>query len=124
LTCNLRSRFEVIRAVVPHMREKGRGAIVATSSISGRVWAADHSVPYGVSKTGIEAIIKSVAKQYGPHGIRANCILPGFIETPLNWVTNPEVKERIFSRIPCAEAARRKMWRRSRCSSPPISRLT
>jgi 3-oxoacyl-[acyl-carrier protein] reductase len=97
---NLRSCFEVIRVVVPHMREKGRGSIIATSSISGRVWAADHSVPYGVSKTGIEAIIKSVAKQYGPFGIRANCILPGFIETPLNWVKNPEVKERIFNRIP------------------------
>jgi 3-oxoacyl-[acyl-carrier protein] reductase len=97
---NLRSCFDVIRAVIPYMKAKRKGTIIATSSISGRVWAADHSVPYGVSKTGIEAIVKSTAAQYGPDGIRSNCILPGFIETPLNWITDPSVKEKIIGRIP------------------------
>ncbi|MGZ4032399.1 MAG: SDR family NAD(P)-dependent oxidoreductase, partial [Tumebacillaceae bacterium] len=64
----------------------------------------DHSVPYGVTKTGIEAIVKSVAAQYGPFGVRSNCILPGFIETPLNWVTDAAVKERIVNRIPLRRA--------------------
>lgn len=100
LSVNLTACFRAIREVVPHMAAQGRGSIIATSSISGRIWASDHSVPYGVTKTGIEAIIKSVAAQYGPKGIRANTILPGFIETPLNWVTDPEVKQRIVSRIP------------------------
>ena len=93
LSTNLSTCFYVIREVVPHMATQRYGSIVATSSISGRVWASDHSVPYGVTKTGIEAIIKSVAAQYGPKGIRANAILPGFIETPLNWVTDPEAKK-------------------------------
>lgn len=101
---NLRSCFDVIRAVVPHMKEQGSGAVVATSSISGRVWAAGHSTPYGVTKTGIEAIIKSVAAQYGPYGIRANSILPGFIDTPLNWVKDEEVRGRILQRIPLRRA--------------------
>lgn len=101
---NLRSCFDVIKAVIPHMVARRYGSIIATSSISGRVWAADHSVPYGVSKTGIEAIIKSVAAQYGPVGIRSNCVLPGFIETPLNWVKDPDVKERIINRIPLRRA--------------------
>lgn len=104
LSTNLFTCFNVIREVVPYMTAQGHGSIVATSSISGRVWASDHSVPYGVTKTGIEAIIKSVAAQYGPKGIRANAILPGFIETPLNWVTDPEVKNRIVSRIPLRRA--------------------
>lgn len=104
LETNLQSAFDVIRAVVPHMSARKKGSIIATSSISGRVWAADHSVPYGVSKTGIEAIVKSVAVQYGPHGVRSNCVLPGFIETPLNWVKEQEVKERIINRIPLRRA--------------------
>lgn len=101
---NLRSCFTLIREVIPCMKETKSGAIIGTSSISGRVWAADHSVPYGVAKTGIEAIIKSVAAQYGPDGIRSNCILPGFIETPLNWVTDEQVKANIMRRIPLRRA--------------------
>jgi 3-oxoacyl-[acyl-carrier protein] reductase len=104
LSINLSTCFHIIREVVPHMARRGYGSIIATSSISGRVWAADHSVPYGVTKVGVEAIVKSVAAQYGPKGIRANAILPGFIETPLNWVTDPEVKQRIVSRIPLRRA--------------------
>ena len=106
LDTNLTTCFHIIRAVIPYMAKRGYGSVVATSSISGRVWAADHSVPYGVTKTGIEAIIKSVAAQYGPQGVRANAILPGFIETPLNWVTEIEAKNRIVSRIPLRRAGK------------------
>ncbi len=101
---NLTSCFHMIKEVIPQMVKQKSGAIIGTSSISGRVRAASHSVPYGVSKTGIEAIIKSVAAQYGPEGIRSNCILPGFIETPLNWVKDEQVKENIMKRIPLRRA--------------------
>ncbi|PLS15433.1 hypothetical protein CVD28_22695 [Bacillus sp. M6-12] len=104
LNTNLTSSFKIIREVIPYMKIQKYGTIIGTSSISGRVWAANHSVPYGVSKTGIEAIIKSVASQYGPDGIRSNCILPGFIETPLNWVKDESVKKNIFNRIPIRRA--------------------
>lgn len=104
LNTNLTSSFQIIREVIPYMKKQKYGTIIGTSSISGRVWAANHSVPYGVSKTGIEAIIKSIASQYGPDGIRSNCILPGFIETPLNWVKDESVKKSIFSRIPLRRA--------------------
>jgi 3-oxoacyl-[acyl-carrier protein] reductase len=104
LNTNLTSSFQIIREVIPYMKKQKCGTIIGTSSISGRVWAANHSVPYGVSKTGIEAIIKSIASQYGPDGIRSNCILPGFIETPLNWVKDESVKKNIFSRIPLRRA--------------------
>lgn len=97
---NLQSCFWLIREVLPTMVQQQSGTIIGTSSISGRIWASDHSVPYGVTKTGIEAIIKSVASQYGPMGIRSNCILPGFIETPLNWVQDEQQKDKIVSRIP------------------------
>lgn len=97
---DLRAQFAFCKAVVPFMEERGGGSIILNASISGPIWGADHSVPYGAAKAGTVGLVRSLAAQVGPRGIRVNAVLPGFIDTPLNWVTDPAVRERILKRIP------------------------
>lgn len=68
------------------------------------IWGADHSIPYGAAKAGTIGIVRSLAAQVGPRGIRVNAVLPGFIHTPLNWVTDEAVRSRIIGRIPLRRA--------------------
>lgn len=104
-TIDLRAQFALCKAVVPHMAAGGGGgSIILNASISGPIWGADHSVPYGAAKAGVVGLVRSLAAQVGPKGIRVNAILPGFIDTPLNWVTDPAVRERIIGRIPLRPA--------------------
>ena len=101
---DLRAQFALCKAVVPVMAATGGGSIILNASISGPVWAADHSIPYGAAKAGVVGLVRSLAAQVGPRGIRVNAILPGFIDTPLNWVTDREVRAHIINRIPLRRA--------------------
>lgn len=103
---DLRAQFALCKAVVPIMARRGGGSIVLNASISGPVWGADHSVPYGAAKAGLVGLVRSLAAQVGPRGIRVNAVLPGFIDTPLNWVSDPAMRERIVGRIPLRRAGR------------------
>lgn len=101
---DLRAQFGLCKAVVPVMEAGGGGSIILNASISGPIWGADHSIPYGAAKAGLVGLVRSLAAQVGPRGIRVNAVLPGFIDTPLNWVTDPAVRERVISRIPLRRA--------------------
>ncbi len=71
------------REVLPSMVAHGSGAIVNLSSVN--AFAADPLLPvYGATKAAIVGYTRSVAAAYGPHGIRANAILPGDVDTELN----------------------------------------
>lgn len=71
------------REVLPAMVAQGRGAIVNMSSVN--AFSADPLLPvYGATKAAIIGYTKSVAIAYGPHGIRANAICPGDVDTELN----------------------------------------
>jgi NAD(P)-dependent dehydrogenase (short-subunit alcohol dehydrogenase family) len=78
---NLTGVFAGFRAVVPHLRAAGGGAIVSTASISGTRPAAGEA-PYSASKAGVAAITASAALEYGPT-IRVNAVSPGMIRTAL-----------------------------------------
>jgi len=78
LSVNLKGAFNFIHAVIPAMARQRSGSIINISSVVGMCGNAGQA-NYSASKAGLIALAKSVAKEMGPRGIRANCIAPGFI---------------------------------------------
>jgi len=82
LAVDLTSVFLVSRAIVPHMRARGSGAIVSVASIAGKE-GTPNLIPYTVAKAGIIAFTKALGKEVVADGIRVNCVAPGVVDTPL-----------------------------------------
>ena len=83
INTNLYSAFCVTQEVLPNMLHNKNGCIINISSILGLVGASCESI-YSISKAGIDAMTKSLAKELGPSNIRVNSIAPGFIDTDMN----------------------------------------
>jgi 3-oxoacyl-[acyl-carrier protein] reductase len=79
---NVEAPFRLCRAVVPAMKAKGWGRIVTISSIWGKISRAGRG-SYSASKFGVDGLIAALAAEVAEHGILANCIAPGFIDTEL-----------------------------------------
>jgi len=80
---NMDGTFFTLRAAVRHMLERGHGgSLVATSSLSG-VSAMARGEHYAATKAGVIAMIRSIAVEYAKYGIRANAILPGWVESEM-----------------------------------------
>lgn len=82
LSVNLLSAFWAMRAVLPGMIAAKSGAILVTGSLASERGMAMNSA-YVASKHGVLGLARSVAVEVAPHGVRCNCIVPGFIETPM-----------------------------------------
>lgn len=82
LSTNLDGPMMMARAVLPVMVGRGAGSIVLVSSTAGFA-AAPASVAYDVSKAGVMALVRALAVDYGPMGIRANALAPGWVRTPM-----------------------------------------
>ena len=82
MNVNLKGMFLVSRAVLPGMVARGTGAIVNISSIAGMV-AGGGGAAYTASKHGVIGLTRQTSYDYGKHGIRANAICPGAIETAM-----------------------------------------
>lgn len=82
LATNLTGVFQTMRAVAPHMIERGYGRIVATASNQGRM-AVPGSVPYVASKWGVIGLVKAAALDLAPFGITVNAVAPGNTSTPM-----------------------------------------
>ncbi len=82
---NLRGVFLTCQAVGRHMLERGTGSIVAIASMSGNfiVNAPQQQVAYNASKAGVSAMVRSLAYEWGPRGVRVNAVSPGYVGTPL-----------------------------------------
>lgn len=85
MTVNLKSSFLMCKFAIPEMIKRGAGSIVIVGSVQS-VAALRNSAHYIVSKHGLLGLSRSIALDYGGQGIRANCVLPGAIDTPmLRW---------------------------------------
>jgi NAD(P)-dependent dehydrogenase (short-subunit alcohol dehydrogenase family) len=103
LDVNLTGVLLLSQAVIPHMKSRGRGGSIACmSSVSaqrgGGVFGGPH---YSAAKAGVLGLGKAMAREFGPDGIRVNCVTPGLIETDITGdKLTPAMKADIIKGIP------------------------
>lgn len=90
---NMKGCFLMTKAVIPHMKKAGGGAIINNASDAG-LRGIKLNAAYSSSKAGIIHLTRSIALDYGKFNIRCNCICPGCIDTPLCRRFNHEVGAR------------------------------
>jgi len=99
LDTNLKSAFNFIHACTPLMARQRSGSVINMSSVVG-VSGNAGQCNYSASKAGLIGLTKSLAKEMGPRGIRANCIAPGFILTDMTGSLPENVREEWAKQIP------------------------
>lgn len=98
---NVQANLWLARLVVPDMVARGSGSMVFTSSV-GALKPSPTLGLYGVSKLALIGLVRNLALEYGPHGVRANAICPGVVKTDFAralWDT-PEGEERARTQVP------------------------
>jgi NAD(P)-dependent dehydrogenase (short-subunit alcohol dehydrogenase family) len=107
LDVNLTGVFRMTRAVLPHMLEQGKGAIVNISSVASLLGLPTLPV-YAASKGAIDAVSRALAVDYAKDGIRCNVVNPGLIDTPMAapLMSNPERLNPILSHYPIRRAGK------------------
>jgi NAD(P)-dependent dehydrogenase (short-subunit alcohol dehydrogenase family) len=105
---NTRGVYALCRAVVPHLRQSGSGAIVITSSVSALIGTSQRPThAYAASKGALLSLVRAMAVSYGPDGIRVNAVLPGFVRTRLteDVLGPPESRQAAIASIPLGRYA-------------------
>ena len=80
LNVNLRHYFFAIQALAPNMIEAGNGSIINIGS-SSYMMQEDFFPGYAIAKSGVEGITRTMARTFGPHNVRVNAVLPGWVPT-------------------------------------------
>ncbi len=99
---NLDGAFLTFRAAVRHMLERGEGgSLIATSSLAA-VMGMARGEHYAAAKAGLSAMIRGLAVEYGRYGIRANAVLPGFVESAMtaSWLSSERFEAAVLPRVP------------------------
>lgn len=91
--------FYTVRAAVPGMVRRKRGAIVTVSSMWG-VTGGSCEVPYSAAKAGVIGLTRALAKELGPSQIRVNCVAPGVIDTDMNRHLPPDILAQLGEEAP------------------------
>ena len=99
INTNLNSVFYMSQEACHNMIHNKKGCIINISSIWG-ITGASCEVHYSVSKAGVDALTKALAKELGPSNIRVNSIAPGIINTEMNAHLSEEEKQNIEEEIP------------------------
>jgi 3-oxoacyl-[acyl-carrier protein] reductase len=102
---NVTGTFNMCRAILPGMRERGWGRIVNLASIAGKE-GNPNMAAYSASKAAVIGLTKSLGKELAADGVLVNAIAPAVIDTPMNATTAPRVLERITNLIPMGRIGR------------------
>ena len=102
LDVNLDGVLYLSQAFIPHMRERKQGSIACMSSVSaqrgGGIFGGPH---YSAAKAGVLGLAKAMAREFGPDGIRVNCVTPGLIQTDITGgKLTDEMRQEIIKGIP------------------------
>lgn len=100
MAINLKAVFFVTQAVLPWMVRRGGGAIVSLSSLAARVGGIVAGADYATSKAGVVGLTRTLARQYGPRGVRVNAVAPGPIMTEMTRHWPKAVLEDFIAHIP------------------------
>jgi 3-oxoacyl-[acyl-carrier protein] reductase len=103
INVNLKSAFNFIHALTPVMMKQKSGSIINMSSVVG-VHGNAGQANYSASKAGMIGLAKSIARELGSRGIRANAIAPGFIATEMTHQLSEEVRAEWAKQIPLRRA--------------------
>ncbi len=104
IAVNMKSAFNFLHAVVPVMSRQRSGSIINMASIAGQT-GNPGQVNYSASKAGLIAMAKSVAKEMGGRGIRANAIAPGYVITEMTEALPQSVRDEFVKMIPLGRGA-------------------
>ncbi len=96
---NLGGTFHACRSFGTHMVRRGRGAIVNVASTAGQ-FGVPGMAAYTAAKHGVVGLTRALAVEWGPSGVRVNCICPGATMSPMFLTTTPEYREARVRRIP------------------------
>lgn len=101
ITVNLTGTFYTIRAVLPHMLSQGKGKIIVISSGSAETGSGG-GAHYAATKAGQNAMVRNLARDYGPQGITANAIAPRVIQTEMLDALYPAgaARDKLLQKIP------------------------
>ena len=83
IALNLTSVFLACKHVLPVMERQGKGVIITVSSVAGLTYYGSDLIAYKAAKYGLIQFTRGIAMQYAKKGIRANCVAPGPIDTPI-----------------------------------------
>ena len=105
MNLNLRSAFILSREALGHMRQSGSGSILMIGSIQAASGASCESA-YAAGKAGLTGLAKSLAREWGPCGIRVNCLAPGVIDAGMMDAFSAEDKEALRLNTPLQRLGR------------------
>ena len=101
MSTNVKANHWLVQMVAPDMIERGSGSIMLTSSV-GAFAPSPVLGTYNISKLAVIALVRNLAGELGPHGVRVNAICPGLIKTDFSQALwdNPQAEQRVNLQIP------------------------
>ncbi len=120
---NVRGAFVTVRAALREMMRRRSGAVVTLGSIAGQLGGVQSGAGYATSKAAVIGMTKALARYAGPHGVRVNCVNPGYIHSGMSLGMSQDDSERTIAATPLGrpgtaeEVAEAVLWLVSDASS-------